>query len=312
MKINLKNCCLVAFVALAVLLSAPTGLLYAQQIRVITTIPDLADMTRQIGKDLVSVDSLAQGVEFMHAVPIKPSFVPKLNRADLLLLMGLDLEISWLPALLEVANNPRILPGQPGYVDCSVRVNVIEVPVSLDRSGGDIHAKGNPHYNLDPVNGKVIAETIAAALSRNFPQHQQVFEKNLKAYLAELDRWIPRWQEMAAPLKGVKIVPYHLEWSYFAKRYGLEQVGTVEVKPGIEPTPNHIVELVQKMKQEKAQLIIYGPQSDRFPRQLASQTSAKALKLPDMVGGEPQADTYIKMIDYNIRTMVGAVTVKGS
>jgi zinc/manganese transport system substrate-binding protein len=310
MKINFNNRRLVTFVALAVLLWVPTGSLYAQQIRVITTIPDLADMTRQIGKDLVSVESLAQGVEFMHAVPIKPSFVPKLNRADLLLLIGLDLEISWLPALLEVANNPRILPGQPGYVDCSVRVNVIEVPARLDRSGGDIHPKGNPHYNLDPVNGKVMAETIAAALSRDFPQHQQVFEKNLKVYLAELDRWIPRWQEMAAPLKGVRIVPYHLEWSYFARRYGLEQVGTVEVKPGIEPTPNHIVELVQKMKQEKAQLIIYGPQSDRFPRQLASQTSAKALKLPDMVGGEPQADTYIKMIDYNIRTMVGAV--KGS
>jgi zinc/manganese transport system substrate-binding protein len=310
MKINLKNRCLVTFVALAVLLWVPTGLLYAQQIRVITTIPDLADMTRQIGRDLVSVESLAQGVEFMHAVPIKPSFVPKLNRADLLLLIGLDLEISWLPALLEVANNPRILPGQAGYVDCSVRVNVIEVPALLDRSGGDIHQKGNPHYNLDPINGKVMAETIAAALSRNYPQHQQAFQNNLKAYLSELDRWIPRWQDMAAPLKGVKIVPYHLEWSYFAKRYGLEQIGTVEVKPGIEPTPNHIVELVQKMKQEKAQLIIYGPQSDRFPRQLASQTSAKALKLPDMVGGEPQADTYIKMIDYNIRTMVGAV--KGS
>ncbi|HXV82511.1 MAG TPA: metal ABC transporter substrate-binding protein [Candidatus Binatia bacterium] len=287
-----------------------TGLVFAQQIRVVTTIPDLADMTKQIGKDLVSVESLAKGVEFMHAVPIKPSFVPKLNRADLLILIGLNLEISWLPALLEVASNPRILPGQSGYVDCSVHVNVIEVPARLDRSLGDIHPKGNPHYNLDPVNGKVMAETIAAALSRNFPQHQQVFEKNLKAYLAELDHWIPRWQEMAAPLKGVKIVPFHLEWSYFAKRYGLEQIGTIEVKPGIEPTPNHIVELVQKMKQEKAQLILYGPQSDRFPRQLASETSAKALKLPDMVGGEPQADTYIKMIDYNIRTMVEAV--KGS
>lgn len=286
------------------------GRLYAQQIKVITTIPDLADITKQIGKDLVSVESLARGVEFMHAVPVKPSFVPKLNQADLLVLIGLDLEVSWLPPLFEVASNPRILPGQPGYIDCSLRVNVIEPPALLDRSAGDVHPKGNPHYNLDPVNGKVIAETIAAALSRNFPQHQETFQKNLKAYLAELDRWIPRWQEMAAPLKGVKFVPYHLEWSYFAKRYGLEQVGTVELKPGIEPTPNHLVSLVQKMKQEKAQLIIYGPQSDRFPRRLAGETGAKLLKLPDMVGGEPGADSYIKMIDYNIRTMVQAV--KGS
>lgn len=310
MKINLKSCRFITFVFFAALLWIPSVPLHAQQIRVITTIPDLADITKQIGRELVSVESLARGVEFMHAVPVKPSFVPKLNQADLLMLVGLDLEISWLPALLEVASNPKILPGQSGYIDCSVGVNVIEAPRRIDRSEGDIHPKGNPHYNLDPVNGKVIAETIAAALSRNFPQHQETFQKNLKAYLSELDRWIPRWQEMATPLKGVKIVPYHLEWSYFAKRYGLEQVGTVEVKPGIEPTPNHLVNLAQKMKQEKAQLIIYGPQSDRFPRRLASETGAKALRLPDMVGGEPAADSYIKMIDYNIRTMVGAI--KGS
>jgi zinc/manganese transport system substrate-binding protein len=307
MKILFRNMTRKIFFILFVSFWLQNSLLFAQQIRVITTIPDLADITKQIGKELVDVESLARGVEFMHAVPVKPSFVPKLNRADLLLLIGLDLEISWLPALLEVASNPKILPGQPGYIDCSVRVNVLEPPARYDRSEGDIHPKGNPHYNLDPVNGKVIAETIAAALSRNSPQHQATFQKNLQIYLAELDRWIPRWQEMAAPLKGVKFVPYHLEWSYFAKRYGLEQVGTVEVKPGIEPTPNHLVSLVQKMQQEKAQLIIYGPQSDRFPRQLASQTGAKVLKLPDMVGGEPGAETYIKMIDYNIRTMVGAV-----
>ncbi len=279
----------------------------AQKIRVVTTIPDLADITKQIGKDLVDVESLARGVEFMHAVPVKPSFVPKLNRADLLMLVGLDLEISWLPPLFEVSSNPRILPGQPGYVDCSVRINVLEPPSRFDRAEGDIHPKGNPHYNLDPVNGKVIAETIASALSRQSPKNQETFQRNLKTYLEELDRWIPRWQEMAAPLKGVKFVPYHLEWTYFAKRYGLQQIGTVEIKPGIEPTPNHLVTLVDRMKQEKAQLIIYGPQSDRFPRQLASQTGAKALKLPDMVGGEPEADTYIKMIDYNIRTLVAAV-----
>ena len=310
MKILLRNTNWKIFFILFISFWLQTSLVFAQKIRVIATIPDLADITKQIGKDLVDVESLARGVEFMHAVPVKPSFVPKLNRADLLLLIGLDLEISWLPALLEVASNSRILPGQAGYIDCSVRISVLEPPTRIDRSEGDIHPKGNPHYNLDPVNGKVIAETIAAALSRNSPQHQETFQKNLKAYLAELDLWIPRWQEMAAPLKGVKFVPYHLEWSYFAKRYGLEQIGTVEVKPGIEPTPNHLVSLVQKMQQEKAQLVIYGPQSDRFPRQLANQTGAKALKLPDMVGGEPGTDSYIKMIDYNIRTLVGAV--KGS
>lgn len=310
MKILLRSkICKVSFVALAIVW-LQAGVVFAQQIRVVTTIPDLADITKQIGKDLVSVESLARGVEFMHAVPVKPSFVPKLNQADLLVLMGLDMEVSWIPALLEVANNSRILPGQPGYIDSSAGVNVIEVPTRIDRSEGDVHPKGNPHYNLDPVNGKIIAQNIAAGLSRNFPRHQQIFEKNLKAYVAELDRWIPRWQEMAAPLKGTKIVTYHQEWSYFARRFGLEQVGFIEIKPGIEPTPNHLVNLAQKMKQEKAQLIIYGPQSDRFPRRLASETGAKALKLPDMVGGKPGVDSYIEMIEYNIRTMVGAV--KGS
>jgi ABC-type Zn uptake system ZnuABC Zn-binding protein ZnuA len=279
----------------------------AQQIRVIATTPDLADITKQIGKERVEVESLTRGVEYMHAVPIKPSFVPKLNRADLLILMGLDLEVSWLPALLEVANNPRILPGQTGYVDCSVGVSVLEASTLMDRSEGDVHPKGNPHYNLDPVNGRIMAQNIAAALSRNFPQHRQAFEKNLKAYVAELDGWITRWQERAAPLKGTKFVTYHLEWSYFARRFGLEWLGTIELKPGIEPTPNHLVNLAQKMQQEKAQLIIYGAQSDRFPRQLASQTGASVLRLQSIAGGSRETDTYIKFIDYNLKSLLGAV-----
>lgn len=281
--------------------------LHAQAIRVITTVPDLADMTKQIGKELVEVESLTKGVEYMHAVPVKPSFVPKLNRADLLILIGLDLEITWLPALLEVASNSKILPGQSGYVDSSVGVSVLEASRLLDRSEGDVHPKGNPHYNLDPVNGKIMAQNIAAALSRNFPQHRRVFESNLKNYIGELDRWIARWEEQASPLRGAKIVTYHLEWSYFAKRFGLEWLGTIESKPGIEPTPNHLIALAEKMKQEKAQLIIYGAQSDRFPRQLASQTGAKVLRLQTIAGARPETDTYIKFIDHNVRNLLAAL-----
>jgi len=274
---------------------------------VVTTVPDLADMTRQIGKELVNVESLTTGVEFMHAVPVKPSFIPRLNRADALVVMGLDLEISWLPALLEVANNSKILPGQPAYIDCSAGIGVVEVPRTIDRSEGDVHPKGNPHYNLDPLNGKIMARNIAAGLSRNFPQHKATFEKNLNAYLAELDKAIARWQGMAGPLKGVKIVSYHQDWTYFANRFGLEQVGTIELKPGIEPTPNHLVSLVQRMQQEKAQIIIYGPQSDRFPRQLASQTGAVVVRLQQTAGGSPETNTYIKFIDYNLRSLLGAI-----
>ena len=181
----------------------------AQQIRVITTIPDLADITKQIGKELVNVESLTTGVEFMHAVPVKPSFVPKLNRADVLVAIGLDLEISWLPALLEVANNSKIQPGQAGHIDCSNGINVAEVPRTFDRAEGDVHPRGNPHYNLDPVSGRIMARNIADGLSRNFPQHKATFDKNLNGYLTELNKAIVRWESIAAPLKGVKIVPYH-------------------------------------------------------------------------------------------------------
>ncbi|MGH7825487.1 MAG: metal ABC transporter substrate-binding protein [Candidatus Binatia bacterium] len=298
------------FLKILLLLSLVVGsqtAVYAQQIRVITTIPDLADITKQIGKGLVNVESLTKGVEFMHAVPVKPSFVPKLNRADALVAMGLDLEASWLPALLEVASNPEILPGQPGHIDCSTGVNVVEVPRAVDRSEGDVHPRGNPHYNLDPVNGRVIARNIADGLSRNFPQHRAAFEKNLNAYLAELNKAIARWETMAAPLKGIKIVAYHQDWNYFASRFGLQVIGSIETKPGIDPTPNHLIALAQKMQQEKAQIIIYGPQSDRFPRQLAGQTGASIVRLQSTAGALPDTDTYIKFIDYNVRSLLAAV-----
>ncbi len=153
-----------------------TGLVFAQQIRVVATWPALADITRQIGKELVNVDSLATGVEDPHGVPMKPSFVPRLNRADVLVLIGLEDEHSWLPALLDVANNPKILLGRPGYIDCSVGIPVLEAPRLVDRSEGDLHPKGNPHYLLDPVRAKIVAQNIATGLSRNFPQNQATFE----------------------------------------------------------------------------------------------------------------------------------------
>jgi zinc/manganese transport system substrate-binding protein len=279
----------------------------AQRIRVTTTVPDLADITKQIGKELVEVESLTKGVEFMHAVPVKPSFVPKLNRTDVLVLMGLDLESSWLPALLEIASNPKILPGQAGHIDCSTGVAVMEVPKTLDRAEGDVHPRGNPHYNLDPLNGRIIARNIAGGLSRNFPQHKAAIENNLNGYLTELNKAIARWEAMAAPLKDVKAVAYHQDWTYFANRFGMRIIGSIETKPGIEPTPNHLVSLAQRMQQEKAQIIIYGPQSDRFPRQLANQTGATVVRLQSTAGALPETDTYIKFIDYNLRSLLGAL-----
>jgi zinc/manganese transport system substrate-binding protein len=279
----------------------------AQQIRVVATFPDLADITRQIGKELVSVESLATGVEDPHGVPVKPSFVPKLNRADVLVLMGLDNEHSWLPALLEVANNPKILLGRPGYIDCSVGVPVLEVPAILDRAEGDLHPKGNPHYIFDPNNAKVAARNIAAGLARNFPRHQEVFDKNLKNYLAELDSALARWESMAAPLRGIKYIEYHPEWVYFANRFGMRRIASVEIKPGIEPTPGHIVDLIQQIKQERPQLLLYGAQNPRLPKRIAAETGIRILRLYSNAGGRPETDTYIKWIDYTVGTLVQAV-----
>lgn len=308
MKILLKNNIWKLFLGVLVFSCLQTGVVFAQQIRVVATWPALADIARQIGKELVNVDTLASGVEDPHGVPMKPSFVPRLNRADALVLIGLDDELSWLPGLLEVASNPKILPGQPGYIDCSVGVPVAEAPGVLDRSEGDLHPKGNPHYLLDPVYTKIAAQNIAAGLSRNFPQHQQAFEKSLKAYLAELDNWIARWEKLAAPLKGVKFVEYHQEWVYFANRYGLKRMASIEIKPGIEPTPNHIVNLAQQIKGDKIPVLLYGAQNPRIPQRLSNETGIKILRLYSSSGGRPETDTYIKWIDFTVRTLVQAVS----
>ena len=190
------------------------------------------------------------------------------------MLIGLDDEHSWLPALLEVASNPKILLGQPGYIDCSVGIPVFEAPTRLDRAEGDLHPKGNPHYLLDPVYAKIAAQNIAAGLARNFPQHQPDFDKNLKAYVAELDNWIGRWEKIAAPLRGVKFVEYHPEWIYLADRFGMKRIGSVELKPGIEPTPNHLVELAQQIKQDKAQVADLWRTEPTNPQQISKERPA--------------------------------------
>ena len=308
MKMLLKQMKWKIFLLALALSSLPATLVSAQQIRAVASWPALADITRQIGRELVNVESLATGVEDAHGVPMKPSFVPRMNRADVLILIGLDDEHSWIPALLEVAGNPKILPGQAGYIDCSVGIPVLDAPARLDRAEGDLHPKGNPHYLSDPVRTKTCARNIAAGLTRSFPQHQVTFEKNLNAYIAELDKWIGHWEKMAEPLRGIKFVEYHQECVYLADRFGMKRIGSVETKPGVEPTPNHIVNLVEKIKQEKPQLLIYGAQNPRVPKQLANETGIKVLRLYSGGGNQPETDSYIKWVDYTLRTLVQAVS----
>jgi zinc/manganese transport system substrate-binding protein len=281
----------------------------AQKIRVVATIPDLADMARHVGGDLVEVTSLATGVEDIHAVPMKPSFAVLLNRADVVLLLGLEAEHAFLPALLEAARNPKILRDAPGYIDCSVYVTPIEVPTRIDRSLGDQHPMGNPHINLDPVLGKAMVRAIADGLSRNFPDGAVAFHKNAAAYNATLDEAIARWRREALPLRGKKLVSYHPDMVYFAERFGMEPFGTIEIRPGVDPTPGHIAELKERMLKEHVDLVV---RERHYPAGLAEtiarETGAKLVELPAMTGGVPQATDYISFIDYNVRTMIKAVT----
>ena len=283
----------------------------ADKLKVVTTIPDLADMTRQIGGDQVDVTSLATGVEDIHAVPMKPSFAVRLNRADAVVLLGLEAEHAFLPALLEAARNPKILRDAPGYIDCSVYVTPLEVPTRIDRALGDQHPMGNPHYNADPVMAKEAARAIADGLSRLRPEHEADFKKNLAAFEEKLDAAIARWEREAAPLRGKKFVSYHPDLIYFAERFGMEPVGTIEIRAGVDPTPGHIADLEERMRREKVDLVV---RELHYPAGLAETvaraTGAKLVELPVMVGGVPEAKDYISFIDYDLQTMLKAV--KGS
>lgn len=279
----------------------------APKIRVITTIPDLAEFARAIGGDLLQVESLATGVEDPHGIPMKPSMVTKLNRADVLVLMGLENEHAYLPGLLDAASNAKILQGKPGYIDTSKGVHTVEVPHNLDRSEGENHPVGNPHYNLDPILGKLIVQNICDGLIRNFPEHEPTFKAGRDTYLAKLEARIPGWLALAKSVGEIKFVSYHTHWPYFAERFGFKQMATIELKPGIPPTPRHVEELIRMMKTEKVKIVVREPQfAEKVPKQIAAKAGAKLLKLPIMVGGVPEAKTYIDLIDYNVRSIVDA------
>ena len=280
----------------------------AEKIKVVATIPDLAEFARRIGGDRVEVNTLATGVEDIHAVPMKPSFAVLLNRADLLVLMGLEMEHAFLPGLLEAARNPKILRDAPGYIDCSKYVTVLEVPTRIDRALGDQHPMGNPHYNLDPVAMKEAARAMAEGFAQNYPEDKSTFMKNLEALEADLDTNIARWQREAAPLKGKKLVSYHPDMVYFANRFGMEPVGTIEIRAGVDPTPSHIEELIDLMKREQVDIVV---RERHYPAGLAEtiaqRTGAKLVELPMMVGGVPEAKDYAGLINYDVQALLKAV-----
>lgn len=267
-------------------------------LRVVTTIPDLADIVRQIGGERVEVVSICKGRENLHAVSAKPSHVVAISRADLFVEVGLSLESSFVPGLLENSGNARVRPGGAGFVNVSEGWEAIEVPANVSRQGGDVHPQGNPHMNLDPRAGRWMADKVHAALVRVDPGSKSLYDERNAAYVKRLDDAQARWQAWSAKWKGRKIVQYHQEFSYFTRAYGIEVVGHVESKPGIPPTPNHVAELIATIRSNEVPLILLAPWAGGSTvERIAKQTGAAAIEAPNQCGSLPKTDGWIEMMD---------------
>ena len=276
-------------------------------LRVVASTPDVADITAQIGGDRVSVVTIAEGTQDPHKVPVKPSFVTKLNRADALVVQGLGLEHAFIPALLEAARNSNIMQGAVAYIDASLYIQPLEVPTSQNRNQGELHPLGNPHFNLDPGQGKLMARAIAEGLERVDPAGAQAYRDGLARFDALADQKLQELQKIAAPLRGVKAVSYHADLIYLAARYGIRLVGTIEDKPGIPATPGHVEELLATMQREKVQLVIHEISYDpSLGESLAQRTGARVATISSMAGGLGR-EGYFESIQANLEALVAAV-----
>lgn len=284
-----------------------TSAAYAK-LNVVASTPDLGSLAKEIGKDKIKVTSIAKPTEDPHFVDAKPSFMVKLNKADILIQGGLQLEIGWLPPLVMGARNNKILPGQPGYLTASTGIHVLQVPKVASRAMGDLHPFGNPHYMLDPLNAKIVATHICERLCLLDSGDCAYFQDNLQDFLKRLDKKLIEWEKMLEPYRGTKIVTYHRTFPYFAKRFHMEVIGSLEPKPGIAPSPTHLNSLIPMMKNENVKLILIEDFRERkTPEFVASRTGAKVIILPIMVGGRKETDDYISFMDYNISMVVSAL-----
>ena len=281
----------------------------ARKLKVVTTLSDLASLAETVGGDRVEALSLAKGYQDPHFVEPKPSFILKLHEADLLVVAGLELEIGYLPPLLDQARNDLIRPNGRGYLDASAGCEILEKPTEkVTRAMGDVHPAGNPHYWLDPQNGRVIARAVAAKLAALDPAGADAYRKNLAAFEARLTEGEARWAKAMAPHAGTKVVTYHRSWPNFAKAFGLDVVGYLEPKPGIPPTPQHKLEIVNLMAAQKVPLILMEVYFDeKDPNFVASKTGAKVVVLPPSVGGVPEAKDYVALFDTNVDLLVKAL-----
>ncbi|MBI5774776.1 MAG: zinc ABC transporter substrate-binding protein [Verrucomicrobia bacterium] len=299
------------FFLLAVALGLSATSAHAK-LNVIATLPDLGALAAEIGGDKVSVTTLARPTEDPHFVDAKPSFIVKLNRADALIEGGAELETGWLPPLLEGARNAKLAPGAPGRVRCNQGVQLLEVPTTLDRAKGDIHAAGNPHYLMDPLNAKIAAQTIADAFAQLDPKSAEVFQANAKKFAATLETKLAEWQKLLEPFKGRHVVAYHNSWPYFSQRFGVQVDLFLEPKPGIPPSPSHLAGVIAKMKEEKIRVIFVEPHLNRkIAETVARNSGAAVVEACQFPGGVKGTEGgYIQMMDYLVHTLAKALADK--
>ena len=285
-----------------------SGSAEAARLRVVTTIPDLKALTEAVGGDLVDVESLTRGAQNFHDVEVRPSMMLKLRNADALVENGLDLD-AWVDVAARGANNARIAPGAPGRIDASRNVPVLDVPtVRVDRSQGDVHPQGNPHYSLDPGLAAVITQNIVDGLVRVAPQLRPALEKNRAAFVTRVEGELARWTKILEPVKGAKVVGYHPDFLYFLNRFGLVQAGAIEDRPGIPPSPGHLARLIQQMKRDRVKAVLVEPWTDRkLAERVAGEAGARTVVIAPSVGAVKEADTYFAAIDYNVRTLAEAL-----
>ena len=294
---------------LVFLLALPGGAFAQGKLNVVATTEDLGSLAREIGGDKVSVTSLARGYQDPHFVDPKPSFILAVSRADVLIVVGRELEIGWLPPLLTSSRNSKIQVGGPGYLDASLNVKILELPTGeITRAMGDVHPLGNPHYWLEPGNGRRIAQAIRDKLSQVSSGNASYFAQRYSDFDTRLAAGEKRWDATMAPYKGTKLVTFHRSWPNFMQRWGLDVMGYVEPKPGIPPTPQHTIEVIDEMKRQNAKLIIVEPYFDlKTPQAIANQVGGKVLVLAPSVGGAKEVTDYTQLFEYDVNQLAAAL-----
>ena len=279
------------------------------QLKVVTSTTDLYDIARSVGGDKITASHIGQGYQDPHFIDAKPSFVLQLRNADVWAFVGLDLEIGWMPLLLDGARNPKIRKGAPGYVDASTAIKVLDTPQgNVDRSMGDVHPLGNPHYWLDPENGRRIARLFETRFAQLDPANAAVYDANEKAFEARLNAAERGWATDLATIKAKPIVAWHTSWRYFAEYTGVNIVAFVEPKPGVPPSPSHLYTVIQTVKRTGAKALVMEPFYDRKVADLiARQTGIKVLILPPSVGGVKGVNDYIALMKYDMAQLAAAV-----